>query len=262
MEDDMDWDIHLRTKQIPHIAASIRSLFNQTDDRSDNYYGDTKHWDMLYLGHFDRWNWLGEETGVGIQVPSDLTDHPYRYIPDDTIPPRYDMHPTLASVLTALDVPPNTRILHPSKLPFGSWAYAVNRESAARILSNDVASAGAPKWEMDSLDAALARSCNGGALRCYTVNPEVFHHHEGKKTSLIDYNYDTTEKSKAVISQRKRTGETDHIQCGFASGDFEFGNDTKYLKYLQEEVGRKGRCLKPGRDLPVVVKNKVVGAES
>ncbi|KAF2494049.1 hypothetical protein BU16DRAFT_63427 [Lophium mytilinum] len=251
MEDDMDWDIHLRTLQVPRVAASIRSLFNQTKDPSLYYYGDLNRWDMIYLGHFDRWSWLGTDIGVGVLVPSNLTDHPHRFIPDDTMPPRYDMHPEMASVLTALDVPPNTRILHPSKFPFGSWAYAVTRESAARILSDDVASAAAPKWaSMDSLDNALSRACGGGALRCYTVNPEIFHHLEGPKNSLIDYNYDRTEKSKAVINQRLRTGETDHIRCGFASGHFEYGNDTKFLKYLRTEVGRKGRCLKPGREAP------------
>ena len=43
--------------------------------------------------------------------------------------------------------------------------------------------------------------------------------------------------------------ETTNIGCGFWSGAFAFEDgDTKRLKFLQEEVGRKGRCLKEGRD--------------
>ncbi|OCK76876.1 glycosyltransferase family 25 protein [Lepidopterella palustris CBS 459.81] len=250
MEDDMDWDIRLRSQQIPRVAAAFRTLFNLTypsPSPSDFYYGAKTGWDILYFGHFDRWNWLGAETGVGVQIPSDLTSRPHAFIPDATVPPRYNMHPTTANVLTALDVPSYTRIIHPSKFPFGSWAYAVNRASAAHILSNDVAAAAAPKWQQDSLDNALNRACASGILHCWTVNPEIFHHKEGRVNSLIDYKSDDGEP-EAVVRQRNRTGETDEISCGFASGDFEFGGNMTRLQFLRQEVGRKGRCLKPGRE--------------
>ena len=43
--------------------------------------------------------------------------------------------------------------------------------------------------------------------------------------------------------------ETTNIGCGFWSGAFAFeDNDVERLRFLQEEVGRKGRCLKEGRD--------------
>nr|AIA92834.1 CAZy families GT25 protein [uncultured Leptosphaeria] len=42
--------------------------------------------------------------------------------------------------------------------------------------------------------------------------------------------------------------ETTNIDCGFWSGDFAFDeDDTDRLHYLQEQVGRQGRCLKEGK---------------
>lgn len=43
--------------------------------------------------------------------------------------------------------------------------------------------------------------------------------------------------------------ETSNIGCGFWGGNFRFDPEDKdRLKFLQEEVGRKGKCLKEGRD--------------
>jgi hypothetical protein len=43
--------------------------------------------------------------------------------------------------------------------------------------------------------------------------------------------------------------ETTNIECGFWSGGFAFDEgDEERLRVLREEVGRKGRCLKDGRD--------------
>ena len=67
----------------------------------------------------------------------------------------------------------------------------------------------------------------------------------------------------------QRTGETANIECGFWSGDFDFyleeheheqeqdeqsevngmDRETEKLMFLREEVGGKGRCLKPGREV-------------
>lgn len=42
--------------------------------------------------------------------------------------------------------------------------------------------------------------------------------------------------------------ETTNIDCGFWSGAFAFDDDdAARLKYLQEHVGRQGKCLKDGR---------------
>lgn len=73
LEDDVDWDQRLRSFQIPR-AASFRFLFNTTTatatspsspSSSSYYYGSPSDWNILYLGHFDRWAWPGQSSGVG-----------------------------------------------------------------------------------------------------------------------------------------------------------------------------------------------------
>jgi hypothetical protein len=251
----MDWDQRLRSVQIPRAASSFRSLFNTTTSSSSPsspspssyYYGSPSDWDILYLGHFDRWAWPGQSSGVGYQTPSDLAAAPHRLFADATLPPRFDMHPRVASLLTALDVAPATRVIHRAKVPFGSWAYAVTRASAARIVSAEVAAPGAPKWVADSLDSALVRAC-ADALRCWIVFPEVFHHREGEGSSMIDYKEQQGAGLEDYVAtrQRERTGETDQIGCGFASGELDWGEDLERLERLKEG-GRRGVCLKEGR---------------
>ena len=255
LEDDMDWDQRLRSVQIPRAASSFRSLFNTTTSSSSPsspspssyYYGSPSDWDILYLGHFDRWAWPGQSSGVGYQTPSDLAAFPHRLFADATLPPRFDMHPRVASLLTALDVAPATRVIHRAKVPFGSWAYAVTRASAARIVSAEVAAPEAPKWVADSLDSALVRAC-ADALRCWSVFPEVFHHREGEGSSMIDYKEQQAASLEDYVAtrQRERTGETDQIGCGFASGELDWGEDLERLERLKEG-GRRGVCLKEGR---------------
>ncbi|OCK77356.1 glycosyltransferase family 25 protein [Lepidopterella palustris CBS 459.81] len=268
IEDDMDWDIRLRSLQAPRVAASIRSFFStprepnpatkpnttaspppyhhpspSTPDRF--YYGDPSAWDILYLGHFDRWSWPSQPVGVGVQTPSSLTSQPYTLIPDPTLPPRYNMHPTVASLLTALGVPPATRVLHPSRVTYGSWAYGVTRASAAKIITDAVAGPGCEKWALDAFDQAMLKACQKGRVRCWVVFPELMHHREGVK-GMIEYALGTT-GGELAAAQRDRTGETDQIACGFAGGELEWGDDEGRLKGLRE-MARMGRCPKGGRE--------------
>ena len=109
-----------------------------------------------------------------------------------------------------------------------------------------------PSRNLIAYDAAILNGCRDGPLKCYTVNPELFHHMEGE--SLIA---DEEAKERVIfrppvdeagLEQVKYRLETSNIGCGFFSGDFYFDGDQQKLAYLREEVGRKGRCLKNGRD--------------
>jgi hypothetical protein len=55
VEDDVDWDIRLRTIQIPVTASAFRSLtsnFNTNEADVRNYWGSTSKWDIRkYGGH-------------------------------------------------------------------------------------------------------------------------------------------------------------------------------------------------------------------
>lgn len=54
IEDDVDWDIHLRTIQIPVTASAFRSFAAASKpdglDARNEYWGNTSTWDILWLG--------------------------------------------------------------------------------------------------------------------------------------------------------------------------------------------------------------------
>ena len=54
----------------------------------------------------------------------------------------------------------------------------------------------------------------------------------------------------AALEQVDLRNETTNIDCGFWTGAFAFDDDDPaQLRYLQEQVGRQGRCLKEGREV-------------
>ncbi|KAK3050665.1 hypothetical protein LTR09_008031 [Extremus antarcticus] len=255
-EDDVDWDIRLRTTQVPLAQAAARAL--TTSPASTVYpWGHPDTWDLFYLGHCgDYFNSLDEGVGVGHHHPHHLTEIPHQIFADPTLPDRTDLHPFTASLLTALDVPDHSRVLHRSKWPLCTFGYAVTRASAQKILT-DVAP---PKEDIArnliAYDAALLDGCrNAYKLNCFSITPELFHHMEGK--SLIALDEEKHDHSKQVFrppvdvsgfEQVWWRKETSNIGCGFWSGEFYYEDEIPKLQALREEVGRKGRCMKEGRE--------------
>ncbi|KAF2455888.1 hypothetical protein BDY21DRAFT_306511 [Lineolata rhizophorae] len=248
LEDDVDWDIRLRSLQIPRAAKAFRTLMNESREPEEQYYGDVSNWDLLYVGHCgDYFDQTKDVVGVGHIRPSRLTEGAYIKYADDTMPLRYNLHPWTASILAALDVSPEHRIIHKSVLPLCSFGYAITRATARRLL-DDIAPATVQDG-MFAYDLALKNGCDS-KLRCYSLQPELFHHMPGD--SLIKQQAD--DPSKIGIPPVDRTGqeqvdvrkETVNIGCGFWNKSIDFGEDMAYLELLREEVGRKGRCLKSG----------------
>ncbi|PNS17964.1 Procollagen galactosyltransferase 1 [Sphaceloma murrayae] len=242
MEDDMDWDIRMRTVQIPRAAAAVRSLLQP----ATSYWGNTKAWDVLYLGHCG--DWLQKlEKGFDSIEPSNLTSRPHIVYKDPTMPRREELHPFSRKFLDSLQLPERTRAIHASGHALCTFAYAVNRRSAKKILE-EIAPISRP--ESFAFDAAMLLGCQHRGLQCYTVNPEIFHHQKGlsiiKQVEHMNQEW-LPPVDKEGLQQTMERGETSNIDCGFLSGEFAF-QDPKIMEYLREEVGRKGRCLKQGRD--------------
>lgn len=205
-------------------------------------------WDLLWLGHCGDWfNKIELGIGPGYQKPEDLAALPHTLYNDSTLPNREDLHPFTSDFLTAIEIPEKTRAFHKAIHPLCTFGYAVNRHGAARMIK-DIAPISQP--ENAAYDMAMLHGCVHRELRCYTLNPEIFHHMIGD--SIV-----AEEDSREVIylppvddvglAQSKQRNETSNIDCGFWSGDFLF-DDEERLQMLREEVGVKGRCLKPGRD--------------
>lgn len=238
----MDWDIRLRTVQIPRAAAAVRSLLSP----ATGYWGNTKAWDVLYLGHCG--DWLHKlEMGLDKLEPSNLTSRLHVLYQDPTLPQREDLHPFSRQFLDRLQLPERTRAVHRSGHTLCTFAYAVNRRSAMKIVK-EIAPISRP--ESFAFDDAMRLGCQHRGLNCFTVNPEIFHHQKGLSIikQVENMNQDWLPPvDREGLQQTESRRETSNIDCGFLSGDFTYQDSTR-MQFLREEVGRKGRCLKPGRD--------------
>ncbi|KAF1808864.1 hypothetical protein P152DRAFT_404563 [Eremomyces bilateralis CBS 781.70] len=259
LEDDVDWDIRLRTMQIPRAAAAIRSysdrfapnprLSPRRPRAASSYYGDTSAWDLLYIGHCGDYFDAVEQYGVDRTIsPSELATTNHTFYADATLIPRSDLHPFTAQLFNELHITEHIRMVHQSVWPLCTFGYAVTRAAAIKIHAR----VAPPKATHEAFDVAMLHACRAGAadgLRCVTVNPELFHHMEGESI-ISQQNPDPMgipPVDFAGLEQTMERGETSNIGCGFWSGDFDFDEDFERLGYLRKEVAGKGRCLKPGR---------------
>ncbi|GAB7362866.1 hypothetical protein MBLNU230_g3168t1 [Neophaeotheca triangularis] len=258
-EDDVDWDIRLRTLSIPLAQKAARSLATTSHllDKSKYPWGTpTIDWDLLYLGHCgDYLNPLAEGVGVGHHHPNNLTSIPHALFPDPSLPDRTDLHPFTASLLTALDVPPHNRVLHKSRFPLCSFGYAITRRTAQALLTTVAPPHEDPSIGLIAYDAAILSGCRDAVLpKCFTLQPELFHHMEGE--SMIagvevasGHEVHRPPVDQAGLEQVAWRRETSNVGCGFWSGEFWFeSGDLRRFEWLRENVGRRGRCVKPGRE--------------
>ncbi|KAK5659871.1 hypothetical protein OQA88_13334 [Cercophora sp. LCS_1] len=270
LEDDVDWDIRLRSLQVPLVSAAVRTVLSSekkssffssepfsneatyySDDEAAQYpYGDPSLWDLLYLGHCgDYFHGTNNDFKQGHVKPKDLAKIPHVSFNDTSLPDFDNLHPWTASLLENLGVPVHTRLVHKSIFPLCTFAYAVSRRGAKMLLEK---TANLDTTDHTAYDVAILISCRDRGLRCWSVNPELFHHVPGK--SMIGGIENITHvppvdgRAKEQVELRH---ETPNIDCGFWGGAFAFADgDGESLENLRQEVGRKGRCLKPGRELP------------
>ncbi|KAJ4305827.1 hypothetical protein N0V90_001359 [Kalmusia sp. IMI 367209] len=287
LEDDVDWDIRLRSVQIPLAASAARTLMPPKQSSNpptkqgqghSQYWGDHGAWDLLYLGHCG--DYFDEVTYKGLLHRGksfNLSDVPHIIYNDPTLPARSELHPFTQELFSELKLPVQARALHRSKFPLCSFGYAVTRSAAEQLLSNLAPPKLKPKGPR-AFDVALLHACLKGTqdanhiptrwanpklipstgLRCWTLNSELFHHMPGNseiarigKDIGEDIGQGIPPVDLAGQMQVVQRNESTNIGCGFWSGAFTFDErDESRLHFLREEVGRKGRCLKDGRDLP------------
>lgn len=253
LEDDVDWDIRLRTTQAPLVSSAVRYLLGSTSSVLDTEkypYGDPETWDLLYLGHCgDYWHGMDIEFVDGHVKPEDLRTTPHTAFNDPSMPQFDDLHPFTTSLLRNLGVNEYTRLVHRSVFPLCTFGYALSRAGARRLL--EMGSKEPTGGGHKAYDVLILLGCRDYGLRCWTINPELFHHVPGR--SIIDTQQGTNDAppvDRAAEDQIKARNETPNIDCGFWDGSFGFEDgDTDHLNWLRQEVGRKGQCLKYGREL-------------
>ena len=248
--------------------------------KRDQYWGDIQAWDLLYIGHCG--DFFSEITSEGLSDETyDLNRITHTRYRDPSLLNLSNLHPYTASLFGSLHITDQTRVLHRSQFPLCTFGYAVTRPAAERLL-NDLAPPKLRQKGPTAYDIALLHACRAGmktpsptppknpyphpnpklrekyaspGLRCWTLNPELFHHMPGESEIAV---IQMEEGDKlgvppvdlAGMEQVSMRQESSNIACGFWGGYFSFeDNDNERLSFLQEEVGKKGKCLKPGREL-------------
>lgn len=184
MEDDLDWDIRLKSL-LKDFALSHNVLAQNPDTPRFDFrnlppvaaptvspYGD--NWDLLWLGH------------CGMNLPSTgLVIHS----DDSSVPEPQFLHSWMKNEMTPLAIyPHHTRVvMRQSTTPVCSLAYAISQRGARKLLY----SLGLSKFD-SPYDVMLRAWCQGSDGNeqhiCPAVLPQLFDHYkrQGSKTGDSD----------------------------------------------------------------------------
>lgn len=263
LEDDVDWDIHLRTSQVPAVAAGVRKLLLHEYDpqnlarlsptayldpkKAGGYWSKSQNWDIMYLGHcgdmFPPKKWRNN------------TAIPRAIFADPTMPDHENMHYFTRNFLDNLELPPQTRAVHKSVSPLCTFGFALTRQAAHRLLY-DIAPR-EPDGGCLAYDVRVLEACRDLGLRCWTANPELFHHMDAA-SEIANVNAKPKEPKEPTEPKEPKEehqpgttvdeigrlqGAAPNIACGARSGSL-WTEDPDTLEYLREVVGRQGHCLR------------------
>jgi len=231
IEDDVDWDVHLRSSQLPLVASRMRELVARNAGAEtvppfspDAYWGDLKTWEILYLGH------CGD-----FFEPKHFAYLPHLIFSDPTLPAFNRLHTFTLSFLSKLGINEGERIVHRSYWPLCTFAYGLTRASAKRILRefSREEEGGTPAYDVRILEA-----CRDLDWACYSSNPELFHHMEAP-SEIASVNKGTDDLGRV---QRQTSEGTPNIACG-ARSDSLVTNDPETFMWLKSRVTEDGVCL-------------------
>ena len=166
------------------LAKGVRHLSNIPPNIHQlSPYGD--EWDVIWPGH------CGEELPEG-------DDRRYMISNDETVAPKA-YQPWLKALK---DLPEKTRIVHKTGAPICTFAYAISARGAQKILAGL-----GLKGTGYNFDNALAYFCRDGIMdiKCFTVQPMLFHHHRAAGSMRKDS--DTIDTENGV----RETGFTENI---------------------------------------------------
>ena len=238
IEDDVDWDIHLRTHQIPLVSAAVRKLIDRNtvhsalpDPGKLGAWGPLSDWEVLYLGHCG--DYFRRESFDA------LAHERFR---DASLPLPHKLHVETAKFLKDIGAGGHERFVHPSKAPLCTFAYAVTRASATRILrdfGHEQEHHGTPAFDVRMLEA-----CRDQGWKCYTSNPELFHH-------VSEYSSEIASVNGAPIfpqGRKKRPKEsankgTPNIGCSTKKTVELLKHDPLALDLALSVATRPGLCL-------------------
>lgn len=203
IEDDVNWDIHIRNRQVPLLARAFHDIIEREsrekgyieypDTRNgtkvervsslelksklrstyqrESFWPSTKFWEILHVGH------------CGDFFPAKrLSDVLHTTYPDPSMSAFQGLHIDTQRFLQHMPIPPHHRLVHQSLRPLCTFAYAVTKASAARILkdfSTEEQDHGTVAYDVRILEA-----CRDLGWRCWSANPELFHHLDDQASEI------------------------------------------------------------------------------
>ena len=170
MEDDVDWDIHLKP-QLVDFAHGTRYLQNHSmEEKTHSPYGDG--WDVLWLGHCH-------------DTLDEVDQRTYVIKNDPTVPANAKLQINNHDFMAQW--PDHSRIVHVVGRPICTFAYALSYKGAQKILY-----ALSVKELKGLFDNALSWWCTGKdqGARCLSAHPAYFAQHRvrGKTGKNSDNN--------------------------------------------------------------------------
>jgi hypothetical protein len=199
IEDDVDWDIHVKD-QMALISDNVRE-FRDVEEEDESPYG--RSWDLLWLGH------CGEHTDPSTKRVE---------FEDPTVPSVEQYVGWSKKWLPHLQA--GNRAIQEGINPVCTFGYAVTSHGAQRLLDF------AGKGGNEAYDIRLLDGCKNGHLNCVTVQPEIMHHYEppaelGYK-SLVKQedgkgDSEDEEKFEAVMGRTENILESARCQALFDS---------------------------------------------
>lgn len=175
------------------------------------------------------------------------------------MPNRDFIAPPISDLLKTFNLT-GSRVIYKSHWPLCTFAYAVNRASAARIL----ATYGTEGEDgCAAYDVRLLEACRDQGWKCWTVAPELFHHVAGK-SEIANVN-DAGSKSEEQEGMKEKMGKTVNIECGARDEWLWVGrNDTEGRRVMLQsvkEASRNGECFVERRDSDQTPNSLAVKAE-
>lgn len=221
IEDDADWDVRVH-QQAALVAEAVRNLTVPSTEPREWPWGED--WDVLWLGHCGERLPYEDEPGepeedeeqqqadggdassaasgegaetpqgnleVKVKAPEQTTKRADEAPGDDDYITMYD--PTLPPTIGSYDPrmsgdTEDTRWVQHAAGPICTFAYAVTAASVARML-------GMRHGHEQAFDLWMHTRCRNRELRCFSVNPEMFHHHvaAGLPSSLVNEDMPVTD---------------------------------------------------------------------
>lgn len=230
LEDDVDWDVNIKP-QMQKLSMALQAHYSSNPEQypkdsqaSPDFPYGYESWDVLWLGH----------CGGAVQ------DEPGR--PGNATLPYHD--PSLLdldSLITSENRPPMDPFFRYIQLPAAkpspicSFAYAVTRQSAERILE-EMKREGLSE---DAFDIRLFVLCRWTELKCLSVFPELFHHQQwngkggGSLIKAVDEGFQKTDSTGGGDGQHVAAteGESERQPAGQNGDDSEPQRWTENIKY-------------------------------